>query len=307
MSHPFIQSTPIAPVTEGLLSVVLLGTGTPRAYPGAAKPAVAVVAGGQVLLFDCGSDTVRQLISSGLMPQRVRDVFFTHHHYDHNAGFPDLFISSWRTHVGVIPGRSQAMRVYGPTRTREIIGKFYDALAYDIDLRVAYNKSDAAGADIEFFEKNSGLVFDQNGVRVTAFEVDHRPVEPALGYLIEYRDKRVVISGDTRPMPSTAAHARGADLLIHDAYNGLWLAEIASENPDQAIQVTNPAKYHTTTLEAAKIAQEAQVQHLILTHHIPVPQATPEAEAAYITGMSEIFSGQITVGRDLMRFDLATS
>ena len=59
-------------------------------------------------------------------------------------------------------------------------------------------------------------------------------------------------------MPSTAAHARGADLLIHDAYNGLWLAEIASENPDQAIQVTNPAKYHTTTLEAAKIAQEAQ-------------------------------------------------
>ncbi|MVN86321.1 MBL fold metallo-hydrolase [Deinococcus sp. HMF7620] len=304
MAQPFIQPTPIAPLAPDGFSVILLGTGTPRAYPGAAKPAVAVAVGGQVLLFDCGCDTTRQLIASGLMPQRVRDVFFTHHHYDHNAGFPDLFISSWRTHVGVIEGRAQAMRVYGPSRTREIIGAFHTALAYDIDLRVAYNKSEAAGAHVEYTECNTGVVFDEGGVRVTAFEVDHRPVEPALGYLIEFGGRRVVISGDTRPVPSTVRHAQQADLLIHDAYQAQWLAEIAQAHPAQAVQVTNPAKYHTTTLEAAQVAQDAQVKHLVLTHHIPVPLATPEAEAAYTAGMADIYAGPITVGRDLMRFDL---
>lgn len=304
MPNPFIQPTPIEPLPQEGFSVTLLGTGTPRAYPGAAKPAVAVAVAGRVLLFDCGSDTVRQLISSGLMPQRVCDVFFTHHHYDHNAGFPDLFISSWRTHVGVIAGRSQPMRVYGPTRTREIIGKFHGALEYDIALRVAYNKSDADGAHVEYTEQNAGVLFDEGGVRVTAFEVDHRPVEPALGYQVEYRGRRVVLSGDTRPVPATVAHARGADLLIHDAYNAAWLNEIAREHPAQAIQVTNPAKYHTTTLEAARVAQEAGVRHLVLTHHIPVPQATPEAEEAYTSGMADLYGGKITVGRDLMRFAL---
>jgi ribonuclease Z len=304
MPSEFIQPTPVLPLSPDGFSVVLLGTGTPRAYPGAAKPAVAVAAGGQVLLFDCGSDTTRQLIASGLMPQRVRDVFFTHHHYDHNAGFPDLFISSWRTHVGIIAGRSRAMRVYGPSRTREIIGAFHGALAYDIGLRVAYNRSEVGGGQVEYAESNAGVVFDEGGVRVTAFEVDHRPVEPALGYLIEFGGKRVVISGDTRPMPSTVAHARGADLLVHDAYNAAWLAEIAQENPELAVQVNNPAKYHTTTLEAAQVAQEAGARHLVLTHHIPVPRATPEAEAAYTQGMAALYSGRITVGRDLMRFDL---
>lgn len=196
------------------------------------------------------------------------------------------------------------MRVYGPTRTQEIVGGFYRALAYDIDLRVAYNKSEAEGASVEFFEQNAGVAFDEGGVRVTAFEVDHRPVHPALGYLIEYRGRRVVISGDTRPVPNTVRHAHEADLLIHDAYNGQWLSEIAAENPAQAVQVTNPAKYHTTTLEAAQVAQDARVKHLVLTHHIPVPQATPEAEVAYTAGMSEIYRGKITVGRDLMRFNL---
>ncbi|GGS06116.1 MBL fold metallo-hydrolase [Deinococcus sedimenti] len=304
MPQSFIQPTPVAPLTPDQFTVVLLGTGTPRAYPGAAKPAVAVVAGGQILLFDCGGDTTRQLIESGLMPQRVRDVFFTHHHYDHNAGFPDLFISSWRTHVGVIQGRSQPMRVYGPSRTRDIIGTFHDALAYDRELRVAYNRSEAAGAEVEYTERNAGLMFDEGGVQVTAFEVDHRPVTPALGYRIEFGGRRVVISGDTRPVAATAQHAWQADLLIHDAYQPQWLADLARENPEQAVQVTNPAKYHTTTLEAAQLARDAQVRHLVLTHHIPVPQATPAAEAAYTAGMAELYPGRITVGRDLMRFDL---
>lgn len=300
-SNPWIEDNHIVPIDPDEFTAVLLGTGTPRAYPGAAKPAVAVVVAGHVLLFDCGADTTRQLIDAGLMPQRVRDVFFTHHHYDHNAGFPDLFISSWRTHVGIIAGRAVPMRVYGPARTREVIGRFHTALEYDIGLRVAYNKSDLDGAHVEITEWDEGVVFEDGDLRVSAFLVDHRPVEPAVGYRIEWRGRVLVISGDTRPVPATVEAARGADVLIHDAYNAAWLREIAAQHPELAIQVTNPAKYHTTTLEAAQIAQDAGVRHLVLTHHIPAPRRTPDAEAAYTAGMDEIYPGLVTVGRDLMR------
>lgn len=301
MTTPWIEDTPLYSIDPHEFTAVLLGTGTPRAYPGAAKPAVAVVVAGRILLFDCGADTVRQLIDAGLMPQRVRDVFFTHHHYDHNAGFPDLFISSWRTHVGVVAGRAQPMRVFGPTRTQEVIGRFHHALEYDIGLRISYNKSDLAGAELHITERNTGIMLDEDGLRVTAFEVDHRPVEPAVGYRIEWQGRVLVISGDTRPVPNTVVQASGADVLIHDAYNAAWLADIRDQNPELAIQVTNPAKYHTTTLEAAQVAHDAGVRHLVLTHHIPAPKRTAEAEAAYTAGMAEIYAGQITVGRDLMR------
>jgi ribonuclease Z len=302
--NPYVQPTPVLALPTSGLLVVLLGTGTPRAYPGAAKPAVAVVAAGRVLLFDCGADTTRQLIRSGLMPQRVGDVFFTHHHYDHDAGFPDLFISSWRTHVGVIDGRAEPLRAYGPPGTADVLGRYHHALESDIALRVAYNKSDADGALLDARDGAPGVVYEQGGVRVTAFEVDHRPVEHAFGYVVEHDGRRVVISGDTRPVPATVEHARSADLLVHDAYNAAWLDEIVHEAPHLEVQVRNPARYHTTTLEAADVAREAGVGHLVLTHHIPVPAFTAEAEAAYTLGMSQRFSGRITVGRDLMEFHL---
>ncbi|ULH17571.1 MBL fold metallo-hydrolase (plasmid) [Deinococcus sp. KNUC1210] len=294
----------VLPLDQNDFFVILLGTGTPRAYPNAAKPALVVVAGGRPLLFDCGSDTVRQLIACGVMSQRIGDVFFTHHHYDHNAGFPDLFISSWRTHVGVMAGRSEPLRVYGPSNTRQIIGKFHDALSYDIGLRLSYNKSDEGGAEVVYRESDEGVLLDEGGVRVTAFAVDHRPASPAVGYSVEFAGRKVVISGDTRPVETTLIASRGASLLIHDAYNAAWLAEVRDANPDLAVQVMNPAKYHTTTLEAATLAASAGVPHLVLTHHIPVPRATPEAEASYTSGMAELYSGRITLGRDLMRLDV---
>ncbi len=302
--QPHIAQNAIHAISPDEFTVVLLGTGTPRAYPGAAKPAVAVIVAGRVLLFDCGADTTRQLIDSGLMPQRVHDVFFTHHHYDHNAGFPDLFISSWRTHVGVIEGRAVPMRVYGPDNTRDVIGKFHEALSYDIALRLSYNRSDEAGALVQYHEGNDAVLLDTPGVRVTSFEVDHRPASPAVGYVIESGGHKVVISGDTRPTPSLARHARNADVLVQDAYNEAWLLEIRDANPDLAVQVMNPARYHTTTLQAADLAREANVAHLVLTHHIPVPRATPEAEAAYTEGMRERYTGRITVGRDLGRVEV---
>lgn len=290
------------------IKVVILGTGTPRAFYGRAKAGVAILAGDKAFLFDCGGATVDQLIKAGIMPQRISDVFFTHHHSDHNSGFFDVFITSWRTHViadRVFEGRKGPMNVYGPTTTKEIIGKMRASFDFDVNLRVNYNFSAGEGADIRYFESNDGVVYDQGGVKVTAFEVDHKPVDPAIAYKFEFNGKSVVISGDTIPVDNMITHSRGVDLLVHESYNKAWLDALIAKFPEQTIGLSNPAKYHSTTHEVAEIAREAGVAHLVLTHHIPAPAATEEAEAAYTEGMRDIYGGRITMARDLMAFDLS--
>ena len=296
-------ATPL-PDFHANLKVVLLGTGSPRAYVDRAKAATLVLAGHDAFLVDCGGAVVDQLLRAGMYPHRINDVFFTHHHSDHNSGFFDFFISSWRSHVGVIKGRSKPLRVYGPTNTKEIIGKMREGFEYDVSLRIGYNKSDAAAARIDYTEMDSGVIYEKNGVRVTAFEVDHRPVAPALAYVFEFNGKKVVLSGDTRSTAAMVEHARGADLLVHDAYQKDWLDAIAEANPEDAIQVRNPAKYHTTTLEAAQIAKDAGVKKLVLTHLIPPPAPDAESEAAFAEGMDAIYPGLIVVARDLMAFEV---
>lgn len=289
------------------LKVILLGTGTPRAFYGRAKSGVVVLAGAKAFLVDCGGATVDQLIKAGIMPQRIADVLFSHHHSDHNSGFFDVFISSWRTHViadRVFEGRSVPMNVYGPTTTKEIIGKMRDSFDFDANLRVNYNLSADEGAKINYFESNEGVVYDQDGIKITAFEVDHKPVYPALAYKFEYKGKAVVISGDTIPVENMVQYSKGIDLLIHESYNKAWLDALIEKFPDQARGLSNPAKYHSTSHEVAEIAKQAGVKHLVLTHHIPAPAATEAAEAAYSQGMQEIYQGKITMGRDLMVFDL---
>ncbi|QHW31273.1 MBL fold metallo-hydrolase [Paenibacillus rhizovicinus] len=297
----------IVPDYQEQLTVILLGTGTPRAFEGRAKSSVAVLAGSKAFLIDCGGAVVDQLIKAGVMPQRISDVLFTHHHSDHNSGFFDVFISSWRTHVvpgRVFEGRSVPMNVYGPTTTRDIIGKMRESFDFDANLRVNYNLSAEEAAKINYFERNEGVVYDQDGIRITAFEVDHRPVYPALAYKVEYNGKSVVVSGDTIPVANMITYSKGADLLIHESYNKRWLDALIEEFPEQAQSLSNPAKYHSTTLEVAELAKQAGVPHLVLTHHIPAPYPTEEAEAEYTRGMRDIYQGRITMGRDLMAFVL---
>ncbi|WP_217597643.1 MBL fold metallo-hydrolase [Cohnella sp. GbtcB17] len=308
MTEIFIQPQEnLRPDYHPNLTVVLLGTGSPRAFYGRAKPGVAVLAGHKAFLVDCGGAAVDQLVKAGIMPQRISDVLFTHHHYDHNGGFFDVFITSWRTHIAaerVFEGRSVPMHVYGPETTKAIIGRMRESFEFDVKLRISYNLSDEAGSRIEYTECNEGVVYDKDGIRITAFEVDHRPVYPAVAYKFEYNGKTAVISGDTIPVASMVKQAAGADLLVHEAYNKSWLDAQIAQNPQYEKALSNPAKYHTTTLEAAHIAQRAGVKHLVLTHHIPAPEANPAAEQAYVEGMSDIYAGPITVGRDLMAFEL---
>jgi len=129
-------------------------------------------------------------------------------------------------------------------------------------------------------------------VRITAFPVDHRPVEPAFGFRFEAPGKSVVISGDTRPSENLIRHAKGADILIHESY----LPE-HFDRVDNAKVAARLKAYHTSAEEAGQVASRAGVKTLVLTHLIPA-----DAEKTFLERAGKHFKGKIVVGRDLMRF-----
>ena len=181
--------------------VTLLGTGSPIPEPGRVAPALPhdrmnamtlVRAGQEVLLFDVGRGVVERLSQAGVKGREITSIFLTHFHSDHIVGLPDLWLTSRLTLSW--GGRTEPMEVIGPTGTKDLVDNLVRAYAPDIAARPDQPQIDLVGRD---FDKD-GVVFDRNGVRVTAFTVDHGPAKPAVGYRIDFNGRSVLISGDTR-------------------------------------------------------------------------------------------------------------
>ena len=145
-------------------------------------------------------------------------------------------------------------------------------------------------------------VLDEGGVVVTAFAVAHDPVKPALGYRFEYGGRSVVISGDTAPTPNLVAHARGADVLVHEAQaNGLvhvmeGAARAAGETRVAKILADIPS-YHTDPADAAREAVEAGVRLLVLTHFTPPPD-NPVLKRIFRRDVTEVPPKGLVLGDD---------
>jgi len=138
-------------------------------------------------------------------------------------------------------------------------------------------------------------VYDAPGkVKVTAFLVDHRPVEPAFGYRFDDGKHSIVITGDMRPNPNLIRFAAGADILVHEAYLG------GNSSPSDRWSIRD---YHSSAKEAGDNAAKAKVKTLVLTHLIPAGAT----EQDFLNEAKSTFSGKIIVGRDLMRIKLPDS
>lgn len=269
------------------MQVVLLGTGFPRPDPERAGPATAVVVGEKVFVVDAGRGVVLRLAAAELPLKSVRVVFLTHLHSDHTAGLPDLFNTSWQF------GRYAPFELYGPKGTKKLASAMLKFFAADIHIRRdLMEKHPGAGATINTHIVREGVVYQDAEVKVTAFAVDHRPVEPAFGYRFDAGGRRVVISGDTRPSDNLARYAQGADILVHEAILPEYLDTV--DKPEVANRLKS---YHTTPEAAGQIAQRAGVKLLVLTHLVP-----GKDEDAFRERAAKHFKGKIVVGRDLMRF-----
>ena len=279
---------PAAPAQESAaeMQLLLLGTGYPRPDPERAGPSTAIVVGEKYYIVDAGRGVLMRLAATDLKLGKVRAVFLTHLHSDHIEGLPDLFATTW------IFGRAAPLDVYGPLGVREMSDALERFFAADIHIRRdLVEMLPAAGATIHSHTITEGFVYRDADVRVTAFKVDHRPVEPAFGYRFDGHGHSIVISGDTRPSENLIRYAKGADILVHEAY----LPEEFDRRDTPAV-AARLKHYHTSADEVGEVAQAAGVKVLVLSHLIP-----GNADQEFLSRASKHFTGKIIIGHDLMR------
>lgn len=278
---------PAAAQVQGI-RVTLLGTGCPPPVMNRFGPSTLVEAGDQKLLFDAGRGALQRLTQLKVRWQDVNGVFLTHLHSDHVVGFPDLWLTGWL----LVPGRSVPLQVWGPLGTSKMMSHLEQAYEYDISIRRTNDRAGPDGVVLLVKDIGEGVIYNKGGVKVTAFEVDHAPVKPALGYRIDYAGRSVVLSGDTRVSENLIRHAQGVDLLVHEVFVPETLQR-AGMPPDRA---KNIIAYHVTPEQAGQVFARAKPK-LAVYSHICLPNATDED---LIPPTRKTYGGRLELGEDLM-------
>jgi len=297
---------------DGKLHVVLCGTGSPLADPQRAGPCTAVLAGGHFLLVDVGPGSWREVALLRLPRARLEAVLLTHFHSDHIGELGEARLQSW------VAGRQTPLIVYGPPGVEQVVDGFRQAYAFDTEYRVAHHGAEAMPPEAARAVAkpvtvpgpgDSTVVFEADGLRVIAFAVDHAPVAPAYGYRFEYRGRSAVVSGDTRKSANLIEHARGTDLLVHEALARRMIEPVTEYARNNGLTrwaklTSDVVTYHTTPLEAAEVAKAADVHMLVFTHIVP-PLTNFVARRMFLRGVSDAWNGRIILGEDGMHFTLA--
>lgn len=305
------MGTDVTATFEDGLHLALCGAGSPMPAPNASGPCVAVVAGRQLFVVDAGTDGVRNLARMGYSPGTISAVFLTHFHSDHVDGLGELAMIRWVAAANTTP-----LPAYGPEGVEDVVAGFNAAYMKDFQYRRDHHGDTVApvsGAGMTarpFPLPTDGellTVYSNADLTVQALVVDHSPVKPAVAYRFTYKDRSLLISGDTVKSANVLKFAAGVDLLVHEALApnlvSLMNEAAAAAGNEVMVRVTHDIPdYHTTPLEAAEIARDADVGHLLYYHIVPA-LIVPGQEAAWLDGADDVFP-DYTVGRDGTSFSL---
>ena len=275
--------------------LILLGTGggpSPKRLRSA--PAQVILVGDDAYVVDCGDGVARQMALAGVALSRIRAVFVTHHHSDHNADYGNLLLLGW------IDGLKPIVDAYGPPPLAKMTGLVAEMNAVDIAIRIAdEGRPPFTGLVVPHEITAGGRVRQQAGVKVTAALVDHPPIRPAFAYRFDTPDRSIVISGDTAPSESLVTLAKGADVLVHEVLYLPGVDHLVGNEPHATRLRAHLVASHTPSAEVGRIAAAAGVKTLVLSHFVPGddPSITDEMWTA---GVRAHFEGEVVVGRDLM-------
>lgn len=296
---------------EDGLHLVLCGAGGPLPDPKRSGPCVAVYAGNQLFVVDAGTNGLRNLLRMRYPVGKIQAVLLTHFHSDHIDGLGEMATIRW-----VNGNNTQPLPVIGPEGVQQVVEGFTLAYRQDSVGRNAHHGDKVAppsgfGMVARPFpvppEGQLADVYDAGGVKIQALVVDHDPVKPAVGYLFTYKDRSLLVSGDTAKSANVEKFAQGVDLLVHEAL-ARNLVGVMNKTADK-VGANELAKimfdiqdYHASPVEAAEIARDAGVGHLLYYHVIP-PLILPGMEAAWLEGVTEVYP-DYTLGQDGTAFSL---
>jgi len=276
-------------------NIKLLGTGCPSPSHIRFGPSTLVQVESSNYLFDAGSGVTQRLSEFGIQSSEIDVLFITHIHSDHIVDIYQLYISGWHQ------GREKPFNIIGPLGITDFFESQLKAFKKELEGRKKWEvRPNEKGLLYEIYEVDKGFIYEDKVAKISPFEVDHKPVEPAYGYKIQFnkegKDKKIIISGDTRKSKTLIEESFEADVLIHEVFVGLDFDKkrMTKETID------NVSDYHTFPKEVGEVAKEAKVKKLILTHF--VPPVFDEEKLKNEVG--EVYKGDIVIGEDLLNIEV---
>jgi ribonuclease Z len=286
-----------------MITIHLLGTGTPTPTTTRFGTSYVLQFDDEYIMFDCGPATTYKLVLAKLWPTQIDYLFFTHHHFDHNADYPCFLLCRWDQSTGT----ENILQVFGPPPTTQLTEKLIGtegAFAIDWKARVGAPVSQSVHLNrggslprpepyVSVTDVGPGIILEKNGWKVTAATTHH--VDPwlqSLAYRVDSDQGSIVIAGDTGPCEEINTLAKGADTLIVNCWDHQEIMEANGEASGQ-----------TGTIDAGSYARDAGVKKLIITHTGPA-LCRPGSREKAVADIASIYDGEIIFGEELMSIDL---
>ena len=275
--------------------LILLGTGGgPRPRKVSSASAQVIVVNDTPYVIDCGNGVARQLVFADVALPKLRHIFITHHHSDHNADYGNLIWLAWTA------GLRTRVDTWGPPPLEKMTKLFFEMNAYDISTRIADEGRVPLAPLVHVHElSQGGPVMQDENVKVTATLVHHPPVVPAFAYRFDAADRSIVISGDTGRSDNLIKLAQGADVLVHEALYVPGVDRLVARVPNAAKLKQSIMSHHTTAEDAGRVAEAAGVKTLVLSHLVP-PDDPAITDQMWIDAARAHFRGLVILGKDLL-------
>ena len=244
------------------MKLTLLGTGCPSVDFKRCGSSNLISTKSTKILVDCGSGVTQRLNQSKNSSADIDALLLTHLHTDHVIDLYQLIISSWHS------DRTTQWKIYGPKGTKQFVDKIFLAWKSERKLRISYEKRKSSKAlNYKVYEfKKEGFI-NINDIKIKYFEVDHNPVPYAYGFSFFNNNKKLTISGDTRPCESLMLNAQNADVLLHEVFIDYEINKISGLRSKKTLH--NVKEYHTPSNLVGKVAKLSNCKKLVLTHFVP--------------------------------------